>query len=315
MEDAYSPDRVLGFLRYNRALVVLVLLGAGALAILASRVRDWVVMTDELQYAKLATHIGQTLSPLPTLRGVHVASYAQVYPALLSPLYGALSAPAAFRAAHLLNAVLFATAAIPVYLLAREVGLSPRWRLVCAALALALPWNVEVAFVLTESVAYPVFCWTSLALVRAVAAPSPRRDAMALAALVLAVFTRTQFLALAGVLPLAVLLHDGRAAPRRHHVLAVAYALGALAAIVVAATGGLARLLGNYAVTATHGSLLPWKAIELAGAHLDLVGVGIGVLPLLLGGAWIVENAIPALAVRAVRADHDRRAHARDVVV
>jgi hypothetical protein len=282
----------LDFLRLNRALAALVLLGAGTLAILASRVRDWVVMTDELQYAKLATHIGQTLSPLPTLRGVHVSSYAQVYPLLLSPLYGTLAAPTAFGAAHLLNAVLFAAAAIPVYLLAREVGLSTRWRLVCAALALVLPWNVETAFVLTESAAYPVFCWTTFALVRAITDPSRRRDALALGTIVLAVFTRTQFLVLAGVLPVAVLLHDGRAAPRRHRLLAAAYAVAAVAAVVVQATGGLSRVLGNYAVTATHGSLLPWKAIELAGAHLDLVGVGVGVLPLLLGGAWIVTNAI-----------------------
>ena len=282
---------MLGFLRLNRSLLALVLLGAGALAALTLRVRDWVVMTDELQYAKLATHIGETLSPLPVLRGVAVSSYAQVYPILLSPLYGAFSAPTAFRAAHVLNAVLFASAAVPVYLLAREVGLSSRWRLVCAALALVLPWNVETAFVMTESAAYPVFCWTSLALVRAVAVPSPRRDAIALVSLVVAVFTRTQFLSLAGVLPLVVLLHDGRASLRRHRVLAVTYACALVAAIVVEANGGLSRLLGNYAVTATEGSLLPWKAIELAGAHLDLVGVGIGLLPLLLGGAWLVDNA------------------------
>lgn len=281
---------MLAFLRLNRCLIALLLLGAAALAALTLRVRDWVVMTDELQYAKLATHIGETLSPLPVLRGVSVSSYAQVYPILLSPLYGALSAPTAFRAAHVLNAVLFASAAVPVYLLAREVGLSSRWGLVCAALALVLPWNVETAFVLTESAAYPVFCWTSLALVRAVGVPSMRRDAITLASLVVAVFTRTQFLSLAGVLPLVVLLHDGRASLRRHRVLAVAYAGAVVAAIVVEATGGLARLLGNYAVTATQGSLLPWKAIELAGAHLDLVGVGIGLLPLLLGGAWLVDN-------------------------
>jgi hypothetical protein len=282
---------VLTFLRLNRSLIALVLLGAAALAALTLRVRDWVVMTDELQYAKLATHIGQTLSPIPTLRGVHVSSYAQVYPLLISPFYGTLSAPGAFRAAHLFNALLFASAAIPVYLLAREVGVSSLWRLVCAALALVAPWNVEAAFVLTESAAYPVFCWTSLALLRAITAPSQRGDIIALAALVLAFFTRTQFLALAVVLPLVVVAHDGRAAHRRHRVLAVAYGVGLLGAIAIQLTGGIDRVLGNYAVTATQGSLLPWKAIELAGAHIDLVGVGIGVLPLLLGGAWIVENA------------------------
>jgi hypothetical protein len=263
---------------------------AAALTVLTLRVRDWVVMTDELQYAKLATHIGQSLSPIPTLRGVHVSSYAQVYPLLLSPFFATMSAPSAFRAAHVVNAILFASAAIPVYLVAREAGLGMRWRLACAALALVLPWNIQTAFVLTEAAAYPVFCWTSLALVRAVAVASPRRDLIALFALCVAFFTRTQFLALAVVLPIVVLAHDGRVAHRRHRVLAIAYSAGFLVAVVAQLTGGVDRLLGNYAVTATQGSLLPWKALEQAGAHLDLVGVGIGLLPLLLGGAWIIDN-------------------------
>src|SRR5919201_4604720 len=92
------------------AVVALFAAAAAVLAVLASRVRDWVVMTDELQYAKLATHIGETLSPLPTLRGAHYAAYAQLYPALLAPFFGNLSAPAAFHAEHWLNGVLFASA-------------------------------------------------------------------------------------------------------------------------------------------------------------------------------------------------------------
>jgi len=108
-----------------------------------------------------------------------------------------------------------------------------------------LPWNVESAFVLTEAAAYPVFCWTALALVRAIEDPSRRRDALALGAIALAYFTRTQFLVLAGVFPLAVLLRDGRAAPRRHRLLAAAAAVAAVAAIVVQVTGGLSRVPGR----------------------------------------------------------------------
>ena len=264
-------------------------IAAAALGVLATRVRDWVVMTDELQYAKLATHIGQTLSPLPTLRGAHVSSYAQLYPALLSPFYGTLAAPTAFGAAHVVNALLFASGAIPAYLLARQILLSPNWALVCAALSVAVPWNVESAFVLTESAAYPVFLWTMLAFVRAVALPSPRRDAVAIAAAAIAVLARTQFLVLAGVLPLAVLLQDGpRRALQRHRVLAAA----CVAAAVVFAVLGT-RVLGSYSVTATHGWPLPWRAFASAAEHLDVVAVGIGVLPLLLGGAWLVTRRTP----------------------
>jgi hypothetical protein len=269
------------FLRLNGPLAALVLLAAAALADLAWRVRDWVVMTDELQYAKLATHIGETLSPLPTIRGAHFSAYAQLYPALIAPFYGTMSAPDAFRAAHLVNAVVFASAGIPAFLLARAAGLSARWSLVCAALALAVPWNVHAAFVMSESAAYPVFLWALLAIARAAAVPSPRRDVLALAAIALAVLARTQFLSLAVVFVVAALLVDRRG----HRVLWFAVAVGA----VVAAIGG-SRILGSYATTAK-GFPLPWRSLEQFGAHLDVVGVGIALLPLLVGGAWLVANA------------------------
>ena len=258
------------------------------LTALATHVRDWIVMTDELQYAKLATHIGETLSPLPTLRGVHVSAYAQLYPALLSPFYGTLSAPSAFRAAHVLNALLFASAAVPAYLIARELELSPLWASVCAALVVVLPWNVLTAFVMTESAAYAVFLWTMFAFLRALAAPSPRADAIAIVLVALAVLARTQFLVLALVLPLAAVLVDGRRVLQRHRVLAAASLVAALAGAVL---GG--RVLGSYSVTATHGSPLPLRAFPSAAEHLDVVGVGIGVLPLLLGGAWLVTRRTP----------------------
>ncbi|MHB8643956.1 MAG: hypothetical protein ACYDA3_13840 [Gaiellaceae bacterium] len=269
-------------LRLNRSLTAVVLVAAAALADLAWRVRDWVVMTDELQYAKLATHIGETLSPLPTIRGAHVAAYAQLYPVLIAPFYGTMSAPGAFRAAHLVNAVVFASAGMPAFLLARAAGLSARWSVVCAALALAVPWNVLTAFVMTEPAAYPALLWALLAIVRATAVPSRRRDIIALAAIALAVLARTQFLSLAVVFVVAALLVNRRG----HLVLWLACAVG----VVAAAVGG-SRILGNYAVTAK-GFPLPWRALEQAGAHLDVVGVGIALLPLLIGGAWLVANAI-----------------------
>ncbi len=275
--------------RLNVPLTVLVAGGALTLAVLASRVRDWVVMTDELQYAKLALAIAHG-SVLPTLRGEHVSAYAQLYPLLLSPLYGLLDAPAAFHAAHVLNGFLYASAAVPVYLLARAVRVRPTWSAAAAALALLAPWNVLAGFLLTEPAAYPVFLWTMLACQRALAVPSARHDVLALVAVAVAGLARTQFVVFVVVLPLAVALVDGRRAVRLHRVLAAAYAVGFLVLAIVAVTGGVARLLGRYEVTATEGSILPFEAFVHAGAHLDLVGLGIGLVPLLLGGAWLVSR-------------------------
>jgi hypothetical protein len=275
--------------RLNVPLAALVTVAAGVLAVLASRVRDWVVMTDEMQYAKLATAIGDG-SLLPTLRGDHVSTYSQLYPLLLSPLYALLDAPDAFQAAHVLNGVLYASAVVPAYLLGRKVGLTQLWALGVAALTVLAPWNTIAGFVMTESAAFPVFLWTVLAFQHALEAQSGRRDALALAAIVFALFARTQFVVLAFVLPLAVVLVDGRSAVRRHRVLAAAYALGAVAALVIAVTGGLARLLGRYEVTATEGSILPFDALVHAGAHIDLIALGTGIVTLLLGGAWLVSR-------------------------
>jgi hypothetical protein len=255
-------------------------------------VRDWIVMTDEMQYAKLATNIGETLSPLPTLRGAHFGAYAQLYPSLIAPFYGTMSAPGAFRAAHVVNGIVFASAVFPIFLLARRVGLSRTWAIVCAALSLLVVWNIQTAFVMSEAAAYPAFAWALLAIVYAVERPSPRRDVLALAALALAVLARTQFLSLALVFVIAAFVVERRG----HRVLWIAAAVTA----VVAAVGG-SRILGNYAVTA-HGFPFPWRAFEQWGAHIDVVGVGLFVLPLLLGGSWLVAHAAQrnAFAVTAL---------------
>lgn len=275
------------------ALTAIVAGTAGLLVIGVTRVHEWIVMTDELLYAKLATAIGQTGSPLPTLHGVHVGFLGVVYPILLAPFYGELDPPSAFTAAHVVNAVLMASAAVPTYLLARRLLARP-WALAAALLAVSVPWIVLSAFVMSESAAYPVFLWTVLACQRAVAEPSAGRDLVAAAAIVLAYFTRTQFLFLVAVLPAAILLTEvlgeGRAglrsALRRHRPLTALYATGLLAVIALAAAGSASRLLGDYGVTATQGSLLPagiWKA---AVVHLDTLAVGLGVLPFLLGVGW-----------------------------
>src|SRR5829696_995610 len=57
-DNRAPPSSGMPFRRNTIALGTLVASAAVALAVLASRVRDWVVMTDELQYAKLASAIG-----------------------------------------------------------------------------------------------------------------------------------------------------------------------------------------------------------------------------------------------------------------
>jgi hypothetical protein len=268
-----------------------IVVGASALlAVGTTKVHEWVVQTDEMLYVKLARHMGVTGSPLPTLHGEHVGFLGVVYPIVLAPFYGGLDNVSAFTAAHAVNAVLFASAAIPAYLLGRRL-VGPWYALVAALLTVSVPWAVNSAFVMSEPAAYPAFLWAVLACHVCIAEPSGRTDLLAALALALAFFTRPQFLFLAAVLPIAAVITTGpRRAFRQHRVLAILYAAGVVLVAVLAALGQAHRLLGDYGVTATQGSLLPAIAWKSAAIHVDVLAVGLGIVPLLLGGGWAYSS-------------------------
>src|ERR687887_1288100 len=271
------------------ALPVLgIVLAAGLLAVeYASQATQWAVMTDELQTSKLATSIGETLSPVPRIHGAYYGALNQLYPLLLSPLYRFFSAPAAFDGAHVLNAFLLASSAWPAYLLGRAVTGRVGGGYFAAALTAFTPWLVLSSTLLTENAAYPAFVWAVFLCYRALVEPSADRDAAAVVALALAYLARTQLFVLAFALPIAVVAYerDLRRAFARHRLLASAYGAGAVAAIGLAAAGALTRVLGNYAGT-VQGDVLPAGIWHSAAVHLDEVVVGTGVAPFLLATAW-----------------------------
>src|SRR5687768_1583339 len=186
------------------AIVAIALVLGWVLSLATTRVANWFVMTDELYYERLAISVAQTGSLLPRLHGELVANVNQLYPALLSVFYGNGDVPASLEAAHRLNAFVIASTAIPVYLLARRIGVGWLAGLWAAALAVAVPWVVLASFLLTEVVAYPAFCWALLALTNAIERRSTLADGLALVSICIAVLARTQFLLLLGVFALAV---------------------------------------------------------------------------------------------------------------
>jgi hypothetical protein len=291
--------------RVDLPLLAIFALGTAFCAYWTLRVDQWGLMTDELLYVKLAQHLGDTLSPVPGVRGEYYGQFTPVYPALLAPLLQIFETPAAYKAAHLLNAMLMASTAIPAYLLTRELGRPRLAAYFVAAISIVVPWVVLSMMLLTESAAYPIFVWTCLAIVRAVASPSPRRDLVAIGAIVLATLTRTQFGVLAVVLVLAALLHEltyqpawARARPRgrallhrlrevavAHRVLVVAAGLALMAAAVLAATGGVARGTGAYGNVLTT-ELLPHGISRSFRAHLAAVAANVMVVPFVLAVAF-----------------------------
>ena len=300
------------------ALGALVLVAGWALSQATTRVVNWYVMTDELFYERLGISIAQTGSPLPRLRGESVDNVNQFYPLLLSVVFGNGDVPASLAAAHRLNAFVMASAAIPVYLLARRIDVGRLASLWVAFLAVATPWIVLASFLMTAVLAYPVFCWAILALTVAVQRRSTSWDLLAIASVGLAVLARTQFAVLAIVFVVAVVAdallesaaagNRGSAVPRAaglellrtRRVLVALVLAGAAALAVVLAMGDASSLLGTYGVT-TSGIRLDTGLVRLAFEHLATLALATAVLPFVVGSAWLLDRLRPSSppAVRA----------------
>lgn len=281
---------------------------ATALAAITGRIVDWFVMTDELLYERLAISIAHGGSPFPRVHDESVSVLSQLYPLLIAPVYRHGYVPEALHDAHVLNAFVMASACIPAFLLARRITGRLLASYLVAALTVCVPWIVYSGFLLTEVAAYPAFLWALLALQRATAAPGPRNDLLALAAVALAVLARTQLGVLLVVLPLAIVVHEaalagggprardrlraaGRALLARHRLLVGTYAALGLAATGLAAAGRLSDALGSYAVT-LEGDLLPDNIGRALAERVATIALGLGVLPFVLGVAWLLAGLV-----------------------
>jgi hypothetical protein len=163
------------------------------------------IFADSLVYSDLAKSFAATghfaLREVPGHAGFGV-----VYPVLLSPAYALFAnVPSAFTTMKAINAVLMSLTAVPTYFLARR--LVGHWlALTAAILALAVPDVAYSGTIMTENAFYPVFmlwCW---ATVRALEAPTVRRQVVAIAALFFAYLTRPQAVVLVPALVTAAAL-------------------------------------------------------------------------------------------------------------
>jgi hypothetical protein len=290
---------------------------ASGLSLITARVADWNAMTDELGYERLAISIAQSHSLLPQTHGAFVRSLAQLYPALISPWFLHGYVPEDLRNAHIFNAWLMSSACIPAFLLARRVT---GRRLPAYALALVTvctPWIIYTTVLLTEVAGYPAFLWAILAMHKAITAPSRRNDVLALLGLVLAFFARTQFFLLTGVLPIALFVYHLttprlgsprerlrvalRDAVRGHAVLVWFYALFVPAAIGYIASGHHLFFLSVYGGQASPNIIPSGTAGAITGHAADLA-FGIGILPFVVGAAWLLANALRSSAPAELRA-------------
>jgi hypothetical protein len=266
---------------------------AAGLAAVTSQVADWYVMTDELLYERLALGISQLHSPLPHIHDQLIGNVNQLYPLLLAPLFAGRLVPSGLHDAHVLNAVVMSSACVPAFLLSRRVGIGSWLACGVGALSVCTPWIALASFLMTESLAYPVFLWAVLALHAAAVASSRRRDVVLLIAVAVAILARTQFAVLLVIIPFALLLDQFsvRRLLRQHRVLAVAYAALAVVGLALLASGQLSRALGTYSVTA-EGNLAPSGMPRSLLEHLGPIALGVGIVPFVLGGAWLLISLL-----------------------
>ncbi|MEN3313121.1 MAG: hypothetical protein V7645_2450 [Actinomycetota bacterium] len=280
---------------------------AGGLAVLTTSVADWYVMTDELLYERLAISIANVGSPLPHIHGELIGNVNQLYPLLLAPLFHGRLVPPALHDAHVLNAFVMSSVCVPTFLLARAVTQTRRLPYLVAALSVCIPWIPLSSMLMTEVVAYPAFVWAVLAIYRAAISPRWQNDVVMVVALGLATLARTQFLVLLLVVPIAFYLHElaftkaasrlsrARIAARKlvetHRALAAAFAVLVGATVVLLAAGRLSSVLGTYSVTA-EGDVLPSGMGRSLLEHLAPLGLGLGILPFVLGVDWLFATTL-----------------------
>jgi hypothetical protein len=269
------------------AIPVVLWLGLGAgLAALTSRVADWLVMTDELLYERLALSVTQMRSPLPHVHRELVTTFDQVYPLLIAPFFAHGTIGQDLHAVHIANAFVMTAAVLPAYVLAVRVTHEVWAGVIAAVLTGVVPWMTLASLLLTNVAAYPLFACALLAIHAAVATPSKRNDTLAVVAIVLAIGARTQLAVLALVLAVAVLVYSR---PQRHPVLVAVYGAGFALAVGLAGTGH--SPLGAYGATA-HGNPFPFGVFPALLSHSAALALGLALIPFIVGGGWLIARCV-----------------------
>jgi hypothetical protein len=309
---ARSPRERLGRIDASRAeLVFVAALIAGAACLytfFALRIGGF--EPDEWYFTELARMIAHDFPAALWRSGVYLRGIERVDQVVLAIPYALFHTPTSYEVAHALQALLYASTALPVWLLGRAAGLGRLARGLAATLVLLAPWAVLGTSFLAEPAAYPAFAWVLYTTWLAAARPSRWVEVAALLALVLAALSRTQLLALPPILPLAVLwqtwrveLAGGsrssrlRALPAqlwgRHPIVTAISGLGIIVLIASATgilpDGGVARLAGAYGLP--HLEALS-GVLGRDRYYASRVATGTGVLALVFGLAWVLRTPV-----------------------
>jgi hypothetical protein len=198
---------------------------------------------DEYIYGTIARSLAEHGRPLIRGQSAH-------FPALLEPLAAApfwlTHDPAlAYRLTQAENALAMSLAAVPVYLLARRLGLGSGLGLVAAALAVASPDLFFASFVLADPLAYPLVLGAIYAAVCALSRPTRWNQLAFVGLTVLTTLTRIQYALLPLVFVAGALAVERFSLRRTLSRFRLTWAIFAAPLLGLAALGP-SRVLGYY---------------------------------------------------------------------
>jgi hypothetical protein len=242
---------------------------------------------DEYIYSSIGRSIAESGRPLIRGGSAH-------FPALLQPI---ITAPAwligdvgtAFRVVQAIGALTMSLAAVPVFLIARRLGLTTRISLALAGFTLLVPDLLYASFISSEALAYPLALASVYAATRALAEPSRRAQLLFVGAAGLATLARAQFAVLPIVFVLATVLVGARERRVRAAVREQAFPL-VLFAVAAAAllAAGLSRSVGVFRwLLGFHAGplgIVHWAALD---AMTLAYAAGWIIIPGALLGLWL----------------------------
>lgn len=287
-------------------LTLLVLVSAAARTTAAWLRATPAYFPDEYMYAAFSRSLAA--GHAPAVRGVPAHFLPLLQPLLTAPAWLLPDTEQAYRAAQAIDATAMSLAAVPVYLLARRVGLGPRFALAAAILSLTPPSLIYSSFIVSEPLAYPLALGAVAAGVHALDRPSGRSYGIFIALAALCMFTRMQFAVLIPCFALALAVVVARERRVREFARVHRFHLGLLligSAALLAL--GPARNTGYYpsfsfvpgfnAATAAHVAVADALVLAFAGGFVLVPGAVVGIVYGLIRPRHRTDLAFAALTL------------------
>ncbi len=235
-----------------------------------------VLFPDEYLYTELGRSIASSGAPL--VRGGSAHFPALLQPALTAPLWWLHDIGLSYHAIQALNAIAFALAAVPTFLIARRLNVANGMALSAAALAVCGPQLLLSNAILAEPFAYPLAIFALWAALAQMERPTRRSAVLFVGLAACAAATRVQLAvlplcALAAVVVVGVRERRVLATLRRQRVVVAVAGLEVLAAVAFVLFGRV-----GYYRTLPLGGVHALRAVRMAGADLYVLVFAAGMV-------------------------------------